>query len=55
MYFNKKQIFQFLQINQPQNYLLYTDEALNLILEKIEVENGQIYILDGFLNSALIR
>ena len=56
MYLNKKQIFQFLHINKgQQNYQLYTDEALNLILEKIEVENGQIYILNELLNSALIR
>jgi hypothetical protein len=56
MYLNKKNIFKFLQINKnPQNYQLYTDEALNLILEKIELENGQVFILDGILNSALIR
>ena len=56
MYLNKKNIFKFLQINKnPQNYQLYTDEALNLILEKIEVENCQIYILNELLNSALIR
>ena len=56
MYLNKKNVFKFLQIKKnQQNYQLYTDEALNLILEKIEVENGQIYILNELLNSALIR
>ncbi len=56
MYLNKKNLFKFLQIKKnPQNYQLYTDEALNLILEKIELENGQVFILDGVLNSALIR
>jgi hypothetical protein len=56
MYLNKKNVFKFLQIKKnQQNYQLYTDEALNLILEKIELENGQVFILDGILNSALIR
>jgi hypothetical protein len=57
LYFNKKLLFQFLGIrNDPQNYQLYTDEALNLILDKIELdENNKIYILDDKLNSALIK
>ena len=56
MYLNKKNVFKFLQIKKnQQNYQLYTDEALNLILEKIELENGQVFILDGILNSSLIR
>jgi spore germination protein KA len=57
LYFNKKLLFQFLGIrNDPQNYQLYTDEALNLILDKIELdENNKIYILDDKLNKALIN
>jgi hypothetical protein len=57
LYFNKKLLFQFLGLrNDPQNYQLYTDEALNLILDKIELdENNKIFILDDKLNKALIK
>jgi len=57
LYFNKKFLFQFLGLkNDPQNYQLYTDEALNLILDKIELdENNKIFILDDKLNKALIK
>jgi hypothetical protein len=57
LYFNKKILFQFLGIKyEPQNYQLYTDEALNIILDKIELdENNKIFILDEKLNKALIK
>ena len=45
--FDKNKLFEYLGIKdnyQKQNYILYTDEALNIILEKITVTNDKSII-----------
>lgn len=59
LYFDKTKLFNYLGFmdgTQNDNYLLYTDEALNIILEKIIViENKYIKFTDPLLYSVCIN
>ena len=59
LYFDKLKLFEYLGIDDEfdqQNYILYTDEALNSILENIIVdENNTIQFTDQLLYSVFIN
>ena len=59
LYFDKMKLFEYLGYdinNQNENYLLYTDDALNFILQKIFViHNKYIYFTDPTLYSISIN
>lgn len=59
LYFDKLKLFQYLEIDdefEQQNYILYTDEALNLILENIVlIDNEIIEFTDSYLYEVLIN
>ena len=59
LYFDKLKLFQYLEIDdefEQQNYILYTDEALNLILENIVlIDNEIIEFTDSNLYEVLIN
>ena len=59
LYFDKSKLFNylgFIEGNQNENYLLYTDEALNIILEKIVViDNKFINFTDPLLYNICIN
>mgnify|MGYP002627238249 FL=1 len=59
LYFDKLKLFEYLGIDdefEQQNYILYTDEALNSILENIIVdENNTIQFTDQLLYSVFIN
>ena len=56
LYFDKISLFRYLGKNKNQdNYVLYTNEVLNLILKRIEVQGNEIYLHDDMLANSLIR
>ena len=56
LYFDKISLFKYLGKNKNQdNYVLYTNEVLNLILKRIEVQGNEIYLHDDMLANSLIR
>ena len=59
IYFDKAKLFKYIGYDdrtQKENYMLYTDEALNIILQKIEVINNKyIHINDPLLYDICIN
>ena len=57
IYFDKTKLFKYLGINDGnENYMLYTDDALNILLEKIEViDNKYINFTDPSLFNVCIN
>ena len=57
IYLDKDKLFKFIGIsNSKDNYLLYTDNALNIILKNITVSNDRlIHFLDPMLYNAFIN
>ena len=54
LYFDKAILFKHLQ-PIPNNYILYTDEVLNIILKQIHVCNNNIYLNTELLTNSLIK
>lgn len=57
LFFDKKSLFRHLGIKgqKQENYLLYTDEVLNVILEEIEVNESEIYLNGDIVKNSLIK
>lgn len=57
LFFDKKSLFKHLGImgQKQENYLLYTDEVLNVILEEIEVNESEIYLNGDIVKNSLIK
>lgn len=57
LYFDKKTMFKFMGIStqKEENFIIYTDEILNEILEQIEVKGCDIFINGEMLKASLIK
>lgn len=58
LYFSKQGLFNFLRINPKKqtNFLLYTDESINAILQEIVVnERGAMFLNNNYLINSLIN